>query len=44
MKLIKKLHFYLAYLTLKYKGVQDPFCKTMAEQYIFFKYDKKRKK
>lgn len=42
MKLIKKIHFYIAYFTLKFKGIDSHFAKTMAEQYIFFKYSKNK--
>jgi hypothetical protein len=40
MRLIKKIHYYIVYFTLRYKKIDKHFAKVMAEQYIFFKYNK----
>lgn len=42
MKLIKKIHYYIAFYSLKLKGIDGHFAKVMAEQYIYFKYSKNK--
>jgi hypothetical protein len=43
MKLIKSIHFYLAYVNLRFKKIEPHFARVMAEQYIYFKYSKNKK-
>jgi len=43
MNLIKKLHFYIAYINLRFKKMDHHFSKILAEQYIYFKYSKNKK-
>lgn len=38
MIIIKKIHYFIAYLILRYKKVEKKHAQIMAEQYIFFKY------
>jgi len=38
MILIKKIHYYIIYFSLRLKKIEPHFAKVMAEQYIYFKY------
>ena len=38
MFLIKKIHYYLVYLSLRSKQIEPAHAKVMSEQYIYFYY------